>query len=132
MIWLGLYQENYLKTCWHFIARDGEISCKITGQKQRAVLLEGGLEIPCIYTFRGKKKLIDKLKVIINGMNMEAVNTWIVNHHIVMPFMLILHQCQIKVQNCRTALSEFMYGLRPGRLVEDISSAELVLFLFRT
>ena len=59
-----MYQENYLKPVGISIARDSEISCKITGQKQRSVLLDcGGLEIPCIYTFRRKKRLvIDKLK----------------------------------------------------------------------
>ena len=29
---------------WHIIARDGKITSKITGQRQRSVLLRGGLE----------------------------------------------------------------------------------------
>ena len=41
------------KTCWHFLQRDGEILCTVTGSSQRSNLMEGGLEIPCIYTFRG-------------------------------------------------------------------------------
>ena len=85
---VGHVPRELSKTCWHFIARVGEISCKITGQKQRYVLLEGGLEIPCIYTFRGKKRLIDKLKVVMNGQSPHC-NV----------IMLIHHQCQIKVHN---------------------------------
>ena len=46
------------RTCWHFIARDGKITCKITGQRQRSVLLRGILEISCIYTFIGKSSSI--------------------------------------------------------------------------
>ena len=53
---VGHIPREISKTCWMFLARDGtEILCRITGNRQRSVLLEGGLEIPCIYTFRGKK-----------------------------------------------------------------------------
>ena len=31
-----------------FVAREGQISCKVTGQRQRSVLLQGRMEIPCI------------------------------------------------------------------------------------
>lgn len=63
---VGHIPRKISKTCWMFLARDGsEISCRITGSRQRSVLLEGGLEIPCIYTFKGKKKLIAKLRIIL-------------------------------------------------------------------
>ena len=38
------------KTCFHFISH-GEIGCKITGTRQRSLLLEGGLEVPCVIDY---------------------------------------------------------------------------------
>ena len=37
------------RICWHYIARDGEITCKITGQRERSALLRGILIYP-VYT----------------------------------------------------------------------------------
>lgn len=68
---VGHIPRELSKTCWYFIQRDGEILCTVTGNRQRSNLMEGGLEIPCIYTFRGKKKLVDKLKSIMSDMHME-------------------------------------------------------------
>ena len=39
-----------------FIERSGIISCEVTGDRRRLPLFEGGLEIPCIYTFKGKRE----------------------------------------------------------------------------
>ena len=47
------------QTFWFFIERGGEIICKVRRRRQRSV---GGMEIPCVYTFMGKKKLVDKHK----------------------------------------------------------------------
>ena len=71
---IGHIPREISKTCFFFINRDGEIMCKITGRKQRSVLLEGGLEVPCVYTFRGKKKLVDKLTKILKEMKFEPVD----------------------------------------------------------
>ena len=62
------------RICWHLIARCGEITCKITGQRQRSALLQGSLEIPCIYTFR-QKKFINNLNFIMNRLNLKEVNS---------------------------------------------------------
>ena len=52
---VGHIPQELSRICWHFIARDGEIICKITGQRQKSALLRGGLEILCMYTFRQEK-----------------------------------------------------------------------------
>jgi len=39
-----------------FLQHDGEILCEVLGNKRRSPLTQGGLEIPCKYTFIGKKK----------------------------------------------------------------------------
>ena len=45
------------KLCWMFINRDGEIHCTVAGGRQQSALEQGGLEIPCVYKFCGKKDL---------------------------------------------------------------------------
>ena len=45
-----------------FIRCGGRIMCEVTGTRQYSEdLSQGGLEIPCTYTFVGEKKYIDKL-----------------------------------------------------------------------
>ena len=59
-----------------FLAKDGsEITCTVTGARERSVLLDGGLEVPCLYTFKGKKKLIDKLVRIMEHMNIQVIDS---------------------------------------------------------
>ena len=48
MIYCRTYTKGTIQNLLAFSANDGEITCKITGQGQRSVLLLGGLEIPCI------------------------------------------------------------------------------------
>ena len=63
------------KTCWHFIALDGEICCKYQEEGNgRFDLLEGGLEVPCVYTFKGKKKLEDKLTTILQELKFKVLS----------------------------------------------------------
>ena len=57
-----------------FIAHGGEICCKISERRQQLILLEGGLEVPCIYTFKGKKKLVDKLTTILQEMKFKLLS----------------------------------------------------------
>ena len=72
---VGHNPREISKTCWMFLERDGsEIKCTVTGTKQRSVLLEGGIEIPCTYTFKGKKKLIDKLRRIMEQTNITVID----------------------------------------------------------
>ena len=47
---VGHVPKELSQTFWFFIESGGEISCKITGRRQRSRLLQGGMEIPCIYT----------------------------------------------------------------------------------
>ena len=50
---------------WYFLLHGGEIDCEVTGRKQRSPLIQGGLEIPCCVTHRGKKKLVAKAKEVL-------------------------------------------------------------------
>ena len=53
------------KLSWKFIDREGEICCTVTGPR-------GGLEIPCIYRFNGKKKIVDKLSSLLHELNYKV------------------------------------------------------------
>lgn len=57
-------------TCFHFISHDGDISCKITGTKHLFLLLKCGLGMPCVYTFKGKSKLVDKVTTFLKELKL--------------------------------------------------------------
>ena len=61
---------------WKFIDHDRAITCKITGTKIRSVLLQGGLEVPCMYTFTAKKKMLDKLIRMLIDLKFELVEVY--------------------------------------------------------
>ena len=48
----------------YFIIQGGNITCKVTGKRQRSKMLRGGLEVPCkyIFTIEGKSAVIQRLK----------------------------------------------------------------------
>ena len=48
----------------HFLAHGGDISCEVK-RRQRSPLSQGGLEIPCYVTLRGKKKLVAKAQTLV-------------------------------------------------------------------
>ena len=50
----------------HFLAHGGDISCEVKGRRRRSQLSQGGLEIPCYVTLRGKKKLVAKAQTLVS------------------------------------------------------------------
>ena len=48
--------------CWYFLQHDGEILCKVTENKRRSPLAQGGLDK---LIFIGKPKHIKKLKKLL-------------------------------------------------------------------
>ncbi len=72
---IGHVPRELSRIFWHFIQRGGYISCEISGRRQRSVLLQGGLEIPCIYTFKAKKKMVDKLSDLLLDKKMVLVDS---------------------------------------------------------
>ncbi len=70
---VGHAPREISRICWHFLSRGGTITCIVTGSRQRSFLPEGGLEIPCIYRFQGKKKLVEKLNSLLIDMKYEPI-----------------------------------------------------------
>ena len=54
-----------------FLKKGGKISCTVTGgRRYSADLPQGGLEIPCTVLFVGKRKEIDKLKLVLRYIDL--------------------------------------------------------------
>ena len=53
---VGRIPKELSRICWDFIARDGEITCKITGQSQKSAL--GFRDTQYVYVQTGKSSSI--------------------------------------------------------------------------
>jgi hypothetical protein len=52
--------------CSLFLQRSGTIICRITGSRRYSVdLPQGGLELPCVYTFSGDDRVLSKVKKLL-------------------------------------------------------------------
>ena len=65
-ITVGHVPKEISRTCWFFLQHDEQILCEVLGNKRRSPLSQGGLEIPCKYTFIGKKQL-KKLNMLLKN-----------------------------------------------------------------
>ena len=63
---VGHVPRRISAACALFLARDGTITCTVTGSKQySADLPQGGLEVPCTLKFQGAPKVIAKMKKLV-------------------------------------------------------------------
>ena len=58
---VGHMPREISKVAWFFIRHGGEITCEITGRRQRSGVPGKGLKVPCTYTFLGSPKMIKRL-----------------------------------------------------------------------
>ena len=59
---VGHLPRKYARCFSIFLRRGGTISCEITGRRKYSRdLPQGGLEVPCVLTFKGDEKEIKKL-----------------------------------------------------------------------
>ena len=64
---VGYLPKNISRMCSMFIDQGGDITCVVTGNRRYSSdLVQGGLEIPCSIIFRGKEKLVSKIKKLQN------------------------------------------------------------------
>ena len=60
---VGHLPRKITTICLLFLRHGGLISCRVTGRRRRSTdLPQGGLEIPCVLTFKGRNKDIKKLR----------------------------------------------------------------------
>ena len=62
---VGHVPREISKVAWFFIQHGGEVTCEITGRRQRSGVLSKGLEVPCTYTFLGSPKMIKRLVKVL-------------------------------------------------------------------
>jgi len=59
---IGHLPKKISRVCSIFLRREGTIHCTVTNTRRySADLPQGGLEIPCILHFAGKKKTLEKM-----------------------------------------------------------------------
>ena len=51
---IGHVLQEFSCLVWYFIEHGGNVMCEITGHRKHGI----GLEVPCIYTFSAKKRMI--------------------------------------------------------------------------
>ncbi len=65
---VGHVPRNISALCHFFIRRCGTITCQVTGvRRYSSDLLQGGLEVPCTYTFEGIVKEVDKVRKLLKS-----------------------------------------------------------------
>ena len=57
---VGHVPLEFSRVFWHFLRHGGTITCEVTGRRKRGK----GLEIPCVYSFLGSTKLIQRMKTL--------------------------------------------------------------------
>ena len=59
---VGHLPREIAQTCWYFLKKaDSKILCKLTEKRQLSSVHGIGLVVPCVYTFTGKPKNIERL-----------------------------------------------------------------------
>ena len=59
---VGHVPREISRIFWYFLRHGGNITCEVSGRRKRGK----GLEVPCLYEFRGVKKLVAKLEVLLS------------------------------------------------------------------
>ena len=71
---VGHVPRKISTVCCMFLRKGGTIECTVTGSKQySADLKQGGMEIPCKYSFRGETSIVQRLKKVIYPVYQSAV-----------------------------------------------------------
>jgi hypothetical protein len=67
-ITVGHVPRNFSAVCHCFMGNGGTITCQVTGvRRYSADLIQGGLEVPCTYTFAGTSKYVDKVRRLLKS-----------------------------------------------------------------
>ena len=71
---VGHVPRKVSAVCSMFLRRGGSIMCQVIGMRRYSRdLPQGGLEVPCILTFSGESKLVDKVELLLKEITIETV-----------------------------------------------------------
>ena len=62
---VGHLPQEFSNVLWYLLLHGGVAECEVTGRRQRSPLEQGGLEVPCSITLRGKKKIVAKAQELL-------------------------------------------------------------------
>ena len=70
---VGHVPRSMSAACHFFIRRNGSIVCQVTGHRRHSGdLVQGGLEIPCTYTFIGSSKEVNKVRKLLSNSSLSS------------------------------------------------------------
>ena len=58
---VGHVPREQAKPVRHFLLHGGQVTCEVTGRRK----LGNGLEVPCVYKFQGREKLVRRMQELI-------------------------------------------------------------------
>jgi hypothetical protein len=58
---VGHVPREFSRITAYFLMRGGKVTAEVTGHRRYG----NGLEVPCVYTFTGQKKLVAKLEQLL-------------------------------------------------------------------
>ena len=61
------------KLCSAFLTRNGTIQATVTGGRVHSALEQGGLDIPCMFTFVGERRMVLRLKRCLLSMDLHCL-----------------------------------------------------------
>ncbi len=67
---VGHVPRNISRLCHSFLSRNGIIEVRVLGRRKRSDLPQGGLDVPCMFIFTGKKKLVKRLQRALTEIKM--------------------------------------------------------------
>ena len=58
-----------VKTMWHFLMHESQVSCEVTGRRK----LGNGLEVPCTYKLTGREKLVNRMQELLSKQQPDPI-----------------------------------------------------------
>ena len=65
---VGHLPRKTARTVWFFLKCGGTGRCAITGKRKKG----NGLEVPCVYTFNGPSKLVEKMESLLQEQTLST------------------------------------------------------------
>lgn len=71
---VGRVAKKISSTCTMFLQLGGIIACRVTGNRRYSQdLIQGGMEIPCILVLKGKERIVDKAKKLLQFCQQKSL-----------------------------------------------------------
>ena len=65
---VGHVPREQTKPVRYFLLHGGQVTCEVTGRRK----LGNGLEVPCVYKFQGREKLVKRMQELITKLSSSS------------------------------------------------------------